>query len=107
MITIRIEEEVALNMLMDRLSYWTDDATTTALYEAMYRSYLDEGMFDGDNFNVMNIVDNDYVNWCTIIEKGDDLYDECKKAWDNFERCIFSKDCTIEAEANGAYIVRW
>ena len=107
MITVKIDEDVALDMLMDRLSYWTDDTTTVELFRNMYKSYLDERMFDGDNFNVIDIVDDDYFKWCSIIEKGDNLYNECKSVWDNCERCLFSKDGTIEAEANGAYLVRW
>ena len=67
MITVKIDEDDALDMLMDRLSFWTDDTTTTELFRNMYQDYLDERMFDGDNFDVMNIVDNDYVNWCAVV----------------------------------------
>ena len=107
MITVKIDEDVALDMLMDRLEYWTDDPTTTELFRQMYREYLDERMFDGDNFDVMAIVDNDYVNWCTVIEEGDVLYDEGKEVWDKGERDLTSENGTVEAAIDGAYLVRW
>ena len=107
MITVKIEEDVALDMLMDRLSFWTDDTTTTELFEQMYQEYLDERMFDGDNFDVMDIVDNDYVNWCAVVEEGDDLYDECKKVWENNERDLETVNATVEAGIGTAYLIRY
>jgi hypothetical protein len=105
MITVRIEEETALAMLMDRLEYWTTDPTETELFEKMYQQYLDEGLFDGDNFDVMAIVDNDYVNWCSIITKDDEDYEEVKAAYESDDWT--TDKCRVEAEANGAFIVRW
>ena len=107
MITVKIDEDAALDMLMDRLEYWTSDPTTTELFEQMYREYLDERMFDGDNFDVMAIVDNDYVNWCTVVEEGDDLFDECKKVWDNNERDLETVNATVEASTDTAYLIRY
>lgn len=105
MITVEIDEDVALDMLMDRLEYWTTDPTTTELFEQMYRGYLEEGVVGEGNFDVMNIVDNDYINWCTIVEEGDDSYDECKEAWESGEHEL-ENGSYVEAEANGAYLVR-
>lgn len=62
MITIKMDESDALDLLMERLAYWTDDNTTTKLFESMYENFLDNGCFDGVEFDVMEIVDNDYVN---------------------------------------------
>lgn len=62
MINIKIDEYEALEMLMERLKYWTDDDVTTRLFEGMYERYLNDGCFDGAEFDVMSIVDNDYVN---------------------------------------------
>lgn len=107
MITVKIDEDDALDMLMDRLSFWTDDTTTTELFRNMYQDYLDERMFDGDNFDVMNIVDNDYVNWCAVVEEGDDLYEECKKVWENCGRDLETVNATVEAGIGTAYLIRW
>ena len=71
MITVKIDNEIALDMLMDRLSVWTEDAATIELFSDMYEKYIDDGVFDGADFDVMNIVDNDYVNWCDVVEKDE------------------------------------
>ena len=74
MITVRINESDAVEMLMDRLEYWTDDDDVKDLYREMYESYVDGGCFDGADFDVMSIVDNDYVNWCSVV-----CQEDCKK----------------------------
>lgn len=68
---VRIDEYDALEMLMDRLKFWTDDDVTTKLYEQYYEGIISNGVFDGAEFNVMSIVDNDYVNWLDVITKED------------------------------------
>lgn len=114
MIKVLIDENDALDLLMNRLSHWTDDDTTHALYEAMYESYLDSGVFDCCEFDVMQIVDNDYVNYCDVIAPGDDAYDDIKKLYD-LEGCTdisCEKDLNngynfIESEYNGCFLVRY
>lgn len=71
MITVTLENDEALDMLMNRLSVWTDDKEVQDLYEQMYENYIEGGCFDGGSFNVMEIVDNDYVNYCSILTKED------------------------------------
>lgn len=76
MITIKIDEEQAIDILMDRLEQWTDDCTTHELYRKMYESYVYGGCFDGVDFDVMCIVDNDYVNYCKIYYEDDAEFEE-------------------------------
>lgn len=71
MVYVGIDENDMLNMLMGRLAFWTDDDVTTKLYEQYYERMIDEGCFDGAEFNVMSIVDNDYVNWLDVVTKDD------------------------------------
>lgn len=71
MITIQIDEDDLLDMLMDRVAYWTNDVEVIDLYEEMYRSYVDGGVFEGAELNIMSIVDNDYVNYCTVLEANE------------------------------------
>ena len=97
MITVRIENEDALEMLMDRVRYWTDDRATQDLYEQMYSSYIDGGCFDGGEFDVMAIVDNDYINWCTIVDEGDEDFEEIKAVYE--EQGI--GDCSCEGVGYG------
>jgi hypothetical protein len=110
---VKIDNDTALEMLLDRLEFWTGDHTTYRLYEQMYESYIDYGCFDGGEFNIMQIVDNDYVNWCTVIEEGDEAYEDIKRLYD--EQGITDISCEhglnhgysfIEAEYDGAFLVR-
>ena len=68
MITVKIDNDEALEMLMDRVRDWRSDETTLELFEKMYESYVDSGCFEGGEFDVMKIVDNDVVNWCKVIK---------------------------------------
>ena len=110
---VNIDNDTALEMLLDRLERWTDDHTTYRLYETMYENYIDSGVFDGGDFDVMAIVDNDYVNWCTVISEGDEAYEDIKKLYDEEDcrdiSCEYSLNhgySFIEAEYNGSFLVR-
>ena len=96
---VNIDNDTALDMLMDRVSYWTDDVITRHLYEAMYENYVDGGVFDNGDFDVMVIVDNDYINWCTVVSKGDEAYEDIKKLYDE-QGCT---DISCEHELNHGY----
>ena len=111
---VNIDNGMALDMLLDRLEHWTDDHTTYRLYEAMYENYIDCGCFDGGDFDVMAIVDNDYVNYCDVISEGDEAYNNIKKLYEE-EGCgdISCEDELnhgynfIEAEYKGNFLVRY
>ena len=75
---IEIDDDELLDMLVDRLHYWTDEEDVIELYSQMYEDMLDNGLFNGDDFNVQFIVDNDWVNWCEVVCPGEDNYDEIK-----------------------------
>lgn len=96
---VNIDNERAIEMLLERLEHWTDDDITYHLYEVMYESYVYGGVFDGGEFDVMGIVDNDYVNWCTVISEGDEAYEDIKKLYDE-EGCT---DISCEHELNHGY----
>ena len=111
---VNIDNSTALEMLLNRLEHWTDDHTAYRLYEEMYENYIESGCFDGGDFDINAIVDNDYINYCTVLDEGeegyqgiDELYhrdglgdiscdDELNGGW-NF----------IEAEYNSSYLVRY
>lgn len=113
MITIKIDEEKAVDLLLERLKFWTDEEITHQLYEIMYTNYADSGVFDCTDFDVMQIVDNDFVNWCDVISPGDDCYDDIKALFDR--EGITDISCEeknhgynfIEAEYNGYFLVRY
>lgn len=108
---VNIDNDTALKMLVDRLKFWTDDTDVIALYERMYENYIDCGCFDGGKFDVMTIVDNDYINYCSVISPGDGCYAEIKMLYDENGCGDISCECEcgynfIEAENNGCFLVR-
>ena len=110
---VRIDNDTALDMLMKRVSHWTDDRDVRRLYEIMYEDYIDGGVFEGGEFDVMSIVDNDYINWCTVVSEDDEAYKDIKKLFD--EQGCGDISCEyelnhgysyIEAEYNDCFLVR-
>lgn len=96
-----INNDEALNMLMNRLAYWTDDKVSTALFESMYKNYIDGGGFDESNFDVMQIVDNDWINNCNVISQGNENFDEILQIYKNQGL----GDCSCEKENSGANFI--
>lgn len=110
---VKIDNDTALDMLMDRVRFWTDDEIVCNLYENMYENYIYEGVFEGGEFDVMGIVDNDYVNYCTVIGEGEYSYECIKKLYEEQGTgdisCEYELNCGynfIEAEYNGYFLVR-
>ena len=110
---VNIDNDTALDMLMDRVNHWTDDEDVCRLYEIMDESYIDGGVFDGGEFDVMVIADNDYINRCTVISEGDEACEDIKKLFD--ENGCGDISCEdelnhgysyIEAEYNDCFLVR-
>lgn len=113
MLTVKIDEEKALDLLMDRVAYLTDDENVQKLYEQMYENYIFGGCFDGIDFDINLIVDNDYINYCKVICKGDAEYTEIDEIYKSQGlgdcSCETEKSgCSyIEAEYNSMYLVRY
>lgn len=110
---VRINDDIALDMLMDRVCHWTDDYTVSRLYETMYANYIGSGVFDNGDFDVMAIVDNDYINWCSVISEGDEAYEDIKKLYEEQGLGGISCECEfnhgynyIEAECDDCFLVR-
>ena len=109
---VNIDNDMAVDMLVERVKYWTDDITTYKLYEKMYESYVDSGVFDGGDFDIMAIVDNDYVNWCSVISEGDEEYEDIKKLYEDGEYDISCESdlnhgySFIESEYDGSFLCR-
>lgn len=113
MLNVKIDENTALNLLMDRVEFWTDDEDVKKLYEQMYENYIFGGCFDGIDFDINLIVDNDYINYCKVICKGDAEYTEIDEIYK--EQGLGDCSCEaeksgynfIEAEYKGMYLVRY
>lgn len=94
---IEIDDYEVLDMLLERVRYWTDNEDVVGLFEQMYERSIDDKMWDGSEFNVMTIVDNDYVNWCDVIYEDDDLFVKLKEVY--LKQGI--GDCSCEVDRVG------
>ena len=99
---VRIDEDTAIDMLMDRVSHWSNDDTVYELYHQMYESYVYGGVFDGGEFDIMVIVDNDYVNNCDVVSEGDEAYEGIKQLYK--QEGIYDISCEDELNNGFAYI---
>lgn len=77
MITVQIDEVTLLDMLVDRVEYWTDDRDVIELYQGYYNSLIEGGYFEGGVLDIAAIVDNDYVNYTQVMTS-----DELKTNYD-------------------------
>ena len=71
MVIVTIDEDTLLEMLLDRLEFWTSDEDVINLYKDYYEGLVYSGCFEGCNLDIIIIVDNDYVNNLTTISKED------------------------------------
>ena len=71
MVTVTVDEDALLEMLLDRLEYWTSDEDVIALYRNYYEKLIDCGCFEGCKLDIMNVVDNDYINNLMVINRED------------------------------------
>lgn len=71
MVNVKIEESDLLEMLVERVKFWDLSETEVNLYEKMYEEQIFSRCFEGAEIDVNLIVDNDIVNYCRIVEKGD------------------------------------
>lgn len=63
MIHAIIDENVALDMLTERVKYWNEDPEVINLFSNYYEECIDAGFFENSEFDVHEIVDNDYINY--------------------------------------------
>lgn len=92
LVNVKIDEYELLEMLMNRVEFWTQDNDILKLYEMYYESILD--CFDGMELNIDEIVDNDYINWLSIYDEKEF---EDNQSWITEDR--------IMATYNGYYLV--
>lgn len=71
MVTVKVDEDVLIEMFNDRVKFWTEDGDIQELYNQYYESLVYGGCFEGMQLDIMSIVDNDYINWTSVISKDD------------------------------------
>lgn len=67
MITVQIDETTLLDMLVDRVEYWTDNRDIIKLYQEYYNNLIESGCFEGSVLDIAVIVDNDWVNYTQVV----------------------------------------
>lgn len=118
LINVKIDSNDLLNLLMDRLLTWwlknDGECVEAKLFEKMYENYCENGYFEDAELNVMNIVDNDYVNWCSTNEamgiESSEIIEELKKEYGddvdlnnvygseiNIKNDFYNGSCIVEA----------
>lgn len=73
MINVNLDEDKAIDMLIDRLvEYWKPTQEVVKLFTKMYENYVYNSGFGDMEFDPMAIVDNDYINCCKVIYEDND-----------------------------------
>lgn len=91
MITVKLNEENAIDMLISRLvDFWKPAEEVIQLFTKMYESYVYDSGFGDMEFSPRVIVDNDYINWCKVIHEDDDDYDIVKSIYEKEGCCDVS-----------------
>ena len=91
MVNVNIDEDVLVEMLMDRLrEFWDPDTVTEELYQDYYENMAYGGAFDGMDFDVSAIVDNDWVNNLSVITE--DEFEDYNIEDEEDDRIIASKE---------------
>lgn len=77
MLNVQLDEDVAKDMLYEELNKWTTlDGTERELLYDYFEECVDNGFFDGGEFNPGEFVDNLYVNYSCFAYEGDDDWKE-------------------------------
>lgn len=71
MVTIKIDEDTLLEILLDRVRIWTKNEDVIDLFEDYYKGVVNSGCFEGCKLDIKKIVDNDYINNMVVINKED------------------------------------
>lgn len=111
---INIDEEMMLDLLVDRVRYWTNDEDVIELFKKMYENYIYGGCFEGANLEIDAIVDNDYINYCSVISECEEGYEDILALYEksglgdiSCEHNLNHGYNFIEAEYNKIFLVRY
>lgn len=86
MMNVKIDETTALSLLYKRVDFWTESNGPRAeLFYKMYENYVNNGFFEGCEFDVKQIVDNDIVNYCSVVEENEKDFKKLLKFYKNGE----------------------
>ena len=68
MINVQVDEEHLLDLLMQRMEYWTENSNVLNLYEQYLKDLVYCGCCEGSNLDVSLLIDNLYINDTQIMD---------------------------------------
>ena len=74
LISVKIDSDSLVEMLIERLKVWTGDEDTIDAFSKMYENSAESGVFENADISergIWQIVDNDWVNWVSAVAKED------------------------------------
>ena len=104
MIDIKMDSDDMIEALCERVRYWTDDSDVIELFEQYYEYRVEGGCFDGSEFDVMSIVDNDYVNNTSVITREE--YEEKREEFlrDSIQEYIKDNKDTYDEDEHADWV---
>lgn len=102
MITITIDEQELVEILTERVRFWTNDEITINLYNEMYEDRVYNAAIEVNN-GISCIVDNDYVNYCNTVDKKDNESDY-NKLLDAYNDDKYDVSCIQFDNIDASYI---
>lgn len=103
-VTVSIDEDTLVDLLVDRVEYWTDDRDIIELYRDYYSNAVWGGCYEGSDLDIMSIVDNDYVNNLSIITEEEYNNDRNSFLKENIKAYIKENESLYEEEEKEDYI---
>ena len=104
LVTVKVEDWQLLDMLLDRCDAWETSKENKDLFEKMYEHYIDSGCFEGADLNIMSIVDNDVVNYCSVLYKEDTNKEDCEKLMKLYNEGEYDVSCEEFEDINPSFI---
>lgn len=86
-----------LSLFRNRLEYWDKSRDAIDLFLQMYRQHLENGLFAHEELNIYDIVDNDVINNCVVLEKDDVTQED----WDAVQEACRNGQTEIDLESFG------
>ena len=104
MIDIQMNSDDMIEALVNRVGYWTNDSDVIELFAEYYEHAVENGYFDGSEFNVMSIVDNDYVSNTSVIYREEYESDREEFLRDNIKSYIEENEDTYEDNEHAEWV---
>ena len=96
MVNVFIEDELFLDLLLDRVERWINSGDEYDLWALFYREQIKQGKFNGIKLDIKAIVDNNAINEYVIIKATD---------FDNYHIDLEKNPDRVKAQKNGLYLI--